>query len=326
MTDLFPGHSGFRQLAEWGYPKGNLRPVPPAALAFSVVHITGNPGNPIATAIGELAWRIGDPADQNSATFFVNRDGSVWQGLGDPLRMAPWANGDLQRPDLTSPRVAALAGTNPNLRTIVAIENVGRPTDLPITEAQVQANARIIAYYHAKARVPVTRQTVIGHYQINGVNRPNCPAIDKRVIDRIVALAQPAPETDMPVLTKPVRERWRVPAGMSFWLGGPGYGTLKVFDAPIELWSNGETEDGKWRRLEYHDSPAIGEELWALRKSMTPLGGRNPAKGYGPPTGAADCSVQDKQLAEIRGAVGVLRASHGTEGAAIEALGKVAGG
>jgi hypothetical protein len=190
-NDIFPGAT-LRQLKEWGFPQGVLRPTPPVAKAFSVIHITGNPGDPIATAEGEAAWRINDPANQNSATFFVNRDGSVVQTLGDPLHMDPWANGIARNPDRTNARIAAALndGVNLNERTIVAIENVGRPNDLPITPAQEKADAAIIAHYHAAAGVPIRRSTVVGHYQIDSVERPNCPAINKAVIDRIVALAQ----------------------------------------------------------------------------------------------------------------------------------------
>jgi hypothetical protein len=196
MADVFPGAT-LQQLVEWGFPQGVRRPAPDPSLAFSVIHITGNPGNPIATAAGELAWRLNDPANQNSATFFVDRDGRVYQALSDPLHMDPWSNGDVGAPDMSNPRIAAAvrASVNPNERTLVSIECVGRPTDLPITEAQLRACAMILAHYHGRAGVPITRETVIGHYQVNSITRPNCPAIDKRILDQIVAYAQPEPES-----------------------------------------------------------------------------------------------------------------------------------
>jgi hypothetical protein len=168
---------------------GSTRPVPPSGKAFSVIHITGNPRLP--SAEGEATWRISDPGLQNSATFFVNRDGSVVQTLGDPLHMDPWANGDVDRPDLSNRRIAAMVAdkVNANTRTLVAIENVGYEPGSSITEAQIRTNAKIIAHYHKAAGVPINRTTVIGHYQLNSVSRPNCPGKDKSVIDRIVALA-----------------------------------------------------------------------------------------------------------------------------------------
>lgn len=220
--DLFPGHEGFYQLVE-NWP----RAVPSRDLAFSVIHITGNYRLP--SAAGEVGWRVNDPALQNSATFFVDRDGGIWQALGDPLRMAPWANGDVSSPDLGNPRISAVVrdNVNANMRTILAIENVGfegvRPDgtrlSAPITAAQVAANARLIRYYHAKAGVPVNRQTVIGHYQLNSTGRANCPGIDRSVVDRIVA--QAAPENNMilvPIETFPAGTTVYFPKGQTYEL------------------------------------------------------------------------------------------------------------
>ena len=187
-NDVFPG-AALRQLKEWGFPQGSPRPTPPARKAFSVIHITGNSRLPSAES--EVAWRINDAANQNSATFFVNRDGSIVQALGDPLHMDPWSNGDVNAPDRSNPRINAVVvdGVNANERTLVSIENVGFEPGNSITAAQEQACARIIAHYHAKAGVPVTRETVVGHYQLNSVSRPNCPGRNKALIDRIVAMA-----------------------------------------------------------------------------------------------------------------------------------------
>lgn len=203
-SDIFPGAT-LTQLVEWGYPMGSLRPTPTPPLAFSVIHITAN----TASAQNEVAWRLNDPGLQNSATFFVNPDGSIVQALGDPLHMDPWTNGDVANPDLTNPRIAALVrdGVNANERSLVTIENVGREPGNPITPEQEAACARIIAYYHAKAGLPISRETVIGHYQLNSVNRANCPSTDKSVIDRIVAKAggtAEAPAGDDMLKGKPI--------------------------------------------------------------------------------------------------------------------------
>lgn len=239
MTDVFPGAS-VRQLVEWGYPMGQPRPTPPPDKAISVVHITGNPGNPIATAAGELAWRYNDPALQNSATFFVDRDGSAKQALLDPAQMDPWANGDVQNPDMSNPRIAAIVrdGVNANERTLVAIENVGRPVDLPLTEAQMRKCGEIIGYYHRKAGVPINRQTVVGHYQLNAVDRPNCPAIDKSVLDKIIAYASPE-ENDVydwvPKMTYQIPKKAVVAAG-TVLLDAPGDPRFKLSaDTTVEV-------------------------------------------------------------------------------------------
>ena len=188
-TNLFPG-AKLMQGKEWGFPQGQPRPVPSSEKAFSVIHITGNSRLP--SAEGEATWRINDPANQNSATFFVNRDGSVVQFLGDPLHMDPWSNGDVKSPDRTNRRIAAMLadGVNANEYTLLSIENVGFEPGSSITNAQKRTCAKIIAHYHKAAGLPIRRSTVIGHYQLNSVSRPNCPARDKSILDDIVAMAR----------------------------------------------------------------------------------------------------------------------------------------
>jgi hypothetical protein len=96
-----------------------------------------------------------------------------------------------------------------------------------------------------------------------------------------------APEVDVPIFTRPVREKWRIPAGTEFYTGGPEMGERKSFAVTIDLWSNGETVDGLWRRIEYHNTAAEGEDLWVQRSKMTPLGTRNPTSGFGEPVMSA---------------------------------------
>lgn len=185
-NDIFPG-AIYKQLAQWGFPTHALRTPPPPGKAFSVIHWTAA----LTTAEAEVDRRSDGNLDRNNATFWVNRGGSVVQALGDPLGMAPWTNGDMQVPDVSNLRIATLVneGLNANFRSLVTIENTGT-YGYEITPEQEDTNAAIIAYYHAKAGLPISRDTVIGHYQINSINRPHCPGTDKAVIDRIVSKAQ----------------------------------------------------------------------------------------------------------------------------------------
>lgn len=219
-ADVFPG-ARLRQIQEWGYPYQVQRPTPPADKAWSVIHITGNSRLP--SADGEVTWRITDPDMQNSATFFVNRDGSVVQALGDPLHMDPYANGDVNQPDRSNPRIDAfMRGSgyyNANELTLVAIENVGYEPGSPLTDAQVKTCAAIIRYFHRKAGLPINRETVIGHYQINSVDRPNCPGRDKSVIDEIVALAGGSTPEEEDTLTTVQITPFAVPRGFTIKTG-----------------------------------------------------------------------------------------------------------
>lgn len=320
MSDVFPG-AKLMQVVEWGYPKGSLRPIPSASKAYSTIHITAN----LATAENEAAWRIRDAGLQNSATFFVNRDGSIVQLLGDPARMDPWANGDVKNPDVTNPRIAQMVrdGVNANERTLVAIENVGNeiawgsvPGGHPITAAQEEAGARILAHYHPRAGVPISRETVIGHYQLNSVSRVNCPSRDKRVIDRIVARARAiaTQEDDMSLTDwRPVEEDWTTGVGPGvstsasgaakgeFWTAGPEQGDRKSFTTPTAFHTFAESKDGTWR---IGVAAGIAEVLCIHRLNLRNPRNRRPsapAYGYQAPPSVGDLEAKVADQADTIG-------------------------
>lgn len=285
MIDIFPG-AAYTQLAQWGFPTQTLRPTPPPSRAFSVIHWTAGLGS----AENEVAWRSDGSLARNNATFWVNRDGSVVQALGDPLGMAPWSNGDMQAPDVSNPRIAALVneGANANFRTLLSIENTGT-YGYPLTPEQEDTNAAIVAYYHAKAGLEISRETVIGHYQINSVNRPNCPGIDKSPIDRIVGKAG--------AIMYGVKQAG-TPIG-TFKFSGPGHQLISPLDvlvrytrpdgaefdviAAVDLKdSNGVPVDitktspprNNWDQLYLVDAPGFGIAAYVLRQDgvFTPAG------------------------------------------------------
>lgn len=309
MADIFPGATQVVQLVEWGYPMGSLRPTPAPSQAYSVVHITAN----LASAQNEAAWRKNDPGLQNSATFFINPDGSVVQTLGDPLHMDPWTNGDAQNPDMSNPRIAAMmaAGVNPNERSLITMENVGREPGDPITAAQENTCAAIIAYYHPKAGLPINRETVIGHYQINSVNRINCPSTNKSVIDRIVAKATGgtvpvvAEETDvLNQITYPWPRDFTTKAGdLTGYKYSDEPNATESFAAGSSAQSSGQVDiipppDG-WLPGPYqwvHTGPLKGFMVANSQINLGPL----PAPLPAPPAPAADITALTAQIASIK--------------------------
>lgn len=178
MADIFPGATA-QQVGGY-FPRAGIDP----NLVLSVVHITAGLGDALSIAKSVEARQV-------TASFWTNRDGRIYQTMLDPARMGPWTNGFLNRPDLNNRRIAAIVRdkVNPNTRNLLTIENAGLEPGYPITAAQEAACARIIAYYHRKYGVPISRETVVGHYQYDGVNRINCPSTNKAILDRIVALA-----------------------------------------------------------------------------------------------------------------------------------------
>lgn len=77
---------------------------------------------------------------------------------------------------------------NPNLYTI-GIEHEGKHTDI-WPEAQRAASAALVKNIAARYGIPLDRDHVIGHYQISGTRRENCPAVDKSIIDEIIRRAR----------------------------------------------------------------------------------------------------------------------------------------
>ena len=195
---IFPGAEVLEH-GNCGYPtRGAKRRLAPAVLG--VTHITGNSNLPSALAEVKFSARVGSGA---SFPFCVNRNGTVVQGF-DPFLYAPWTNGDINKPDLSEPLVAAMARSafNPNEHCLITIENVGFGAANPLTDAQIQANASIYAW---AARIAGTRdievETVLGHRLINTVTRWNCPtsgdlmALRRRIVRRANALLGAVPDT-----------------------------------------------------------------------------------------------------------------------------------
>lgn len=214
MADIFPGATA-QQVGGY-FPRSGVDP----NLVLSVVHITAGLGDALSIAKSVEARQV-------TASFWTNRDGRIYQTMLDPARMGPWTNGVLNRPDLNNRRIAAIVRdkVNPNTRNLLTIENAGIEPGYPITAAQEAACARIIAYYHRKYGVPISRETVVGHYQYDGVNRINCPSTNKAILDRIVALAAGGSDD----LSKSTAEVTKFPDG-PHTLNVPAFGKIDGYN------------------------------------------------------------------------------------------------
>ena len=186
-------------------------------------------------------------------------------------------------------RILGTLAPDPNAG-ILALAYAGMPDDLeldlacPVFRADVQDLARQLVDHPT-----IIDRPHFGHGWIQPISR-----YEMDVATDFIGLLY---ETDMPILTRPVREKWRIPAGTEFYTGGPEQGDRKLFTAEVELWSNGETLDGAWRRIEYGS-----EELYLRRKAMTPIPGtRNPATGYGAPVIGGGFSQTDLDNAKAAG-------------------------
>ncbi len=142
-----------------------------------------------------------------SAHFGVARDGRIYQWVR--LENSAWTNGIVNRPDMNVSWLvdAIRRGINPNTLTI-GIEHEG-VSGQSFTETQYQAtlwlHRRLIQQYG----IQPTRQYLIGHSQIDGVNRAYCPGSAfpwSRLLGDLQSsqTVAPAPIAPTPVITDSV--------------------------------------------------------------------------------------------------------------------------
>ncbi len=144
-----------------------------------VIHIMAG------TLIGTDAW-FNNPKSQVSAHYGIGKKGEVHQYVKE--EDSAWHAGKVSSPNalLVKPNI------NPNLYTI-GIEHEGSESD-EWTEEMKNASAALIRDICIRWNIPIDRNHIIGHYQITN-KKPNCPAINKNIIDELIALAsaqQPA--------------------------------------------------------------------------------------------------------------------------------------
>ena len=132
------------------------------------------------TLIGTDSW-FENPFSSVSSHYGIGKSGEIHQYVKEEDQA--WHAGKV-----ISPQWSLLKpGVNPNLYT-VGIEHEGTAsTAWP--EAMKKASARLIKEISLRWNIPLDREHVIGHYQING-EKPNCPAVNKSVIDELINLAK----------------------------------------------------------------------------------------------------------------------------------------
>jgi hypothetical protein len=181
------------------------RRVKPFVLAC--VHITGNSktaaySDPHKAAQAERNYANRDGSRGPSAHYYIARDGWGIEAI-DATRHWAWSNGDVSRPNTDNPgirRVLALRakGYNANEAYWLEFECVGYPRSYPITTAQIQTMGRLIAERARLSGLPINRETVHGHWEINGIDRQLCPDINHEpFLQRVIAAAGVVEEPDM---------------------------------------------------------------------------------------------------------------------------------
>ena len=118
------------------------------------------------TLAGTDSW-FANTASKVSSHFGVGKNGEIHQYVS--LDNPAWGNGVVNKPSWP----LLISGVNPNYYT-VSIEHEGQSGDV-MPEAQYKATLELHRWLISTLEIPVTRDTIIGHYRIDSVNRINCP-------------------------------------------------------------------------------------------------------------------------------------------------------
>ncbi len=140
---------------------------------------------------GTVAWEMNRDS-QVSSHFVLGQGGEITQLV--PLERAAWTQGVVKNP--THPYVKTHSGVNPNLYCVsIECEGVWSETKGALTDKQLAAAAELTRYIVAEVKriykvdIPIDREYMIGHCEINPVTRPHCPG-EAFPYDALIAAAK----------------------------------------------------------------------------------------------------------------------------------------
>lgn len=126
---------------------------------------------------GTIGWEK-NPASQISSHFVLGKSGEITQLV--PLDKAAWTQGKMCNP--TSSIVKSRNGINPNLYSIsIECEGFWKDTKGKLSDAALKSAIELTKHIVAEVKriygvdIPIDRQHIIGHCEINPVTRPHCP-------------------------------------------------------------------------------------------------------------------------------------------------------
>lgn len=211
----------------YGYPyNGAPRRHKPHIIA--VVHQTATtPYEGQAMAMRNA--RNGSTQPNNTATYYVDHDSGNAVHAVDGTKYASWCAGGLAAPDTKNPSIATVvqhhnAGYNPNECAWEQIECCGKGTE-PWSDAQFETAAKIIAARAKLCGLPINRQTVVPHRDLNTVNRPSDPwpaATREARMAKLITMANAVLNPSTPVPTEdPVYPITQYLPGYTVVIGDP---------------------------------------------------------------------------------------------------------
>lgn len=151
-----------------------------------VVHVSEGSRNSVTN------W-FNSPASEASAHVLVCKDGTRVRYVLDAD--TAWANGVVNGPNLADPIIArwVASNINPNRRTL-AVETERRYQER-LTKHQLASLCELAVGWHRAHGWPADGTRIWGHYEIDSVNRKNCPSLTRAEWDAVVGAVASAGST-----------------------------------------------------------------------------------------------------------------------------------
>jgi len=120
-----------------------------------------------------------DTTSQRSSHYGIGIMGDIHQYVA--LENSAWTEGNVREPTAKLLK----KNVNPNYYCI-SIENEGHNLDLAL-QPQMHTLISLIYQLCLEFKIPIDRNHIIGHFEIDSIVKGHCPSPDHKIMDRIVA-------------------------------------------------------------------------------------------------------------------------------------------
>lgn len=226
-----------------------------------VVHVTG-PG----TMAGMRSW-FKNPTSQVSAHFGIGKNGEVEQYVA--LENAAWHAGIVNRPTATIVADWTARGVNPNRCTVGIELLLAGPAEPLVEYPQMQASLDLLLRWLIDTtQVPLDRVHIIGHYELDQINRntdPRC-CVDLDALVKSLALPSATSSITPPCAAYPCE----ISSGLYRMADG------WTWDISSGLWSDksGVVQFGPCNQDKLRWSPPIARWTVPLSSFFDPIRGQ----------------------------------------------------
>jgi hypothetical protein len=151
-------------------------------LPIRAISLHGSAGN-LAGALATLTNpRVDNPGAAVSSNYVIAENGDVYRLVAWWKNRRSYANGVVKNPDANIKWLVEAVGAEVNLNLLtISIEHVASDYAMKhagrLTDAAWRSSQDLVKKLLADCKLVASDQTVIGHYQINSVDKSFCPGV-----------------------------------------------------------------------------------------------------------------------------------------------------